>query len=85
MEMNRDLFEKLSANNQQEESKKARNELSLINQWDYLEKKYSYYKWNYLGLYLLSLNYFQSHPFLIICLKFKNLIHFFNNLLKFIN
>jgi len=39
-ELNREMFEKISANNQQEESKKTQREKSIISKWDALEQKY---------------------------------------------
>ena len=40
MELNRDMFEKISANSHIEENNKAKQELALINKWDHLEKKF---------------------------------------------
>jgi hypothetical protein len=40
MEINRDMFEKISGSNQQEEIKKNNHEKNLQNKWEFLEKKY---------------------------------------------
>ena len=40
MELNRDMFEKISSTNQQEEIRKAKNEAQIHQQWEFLEKKY---------------------------------------------
>ena len=40
MELNRDMFEKISASSHIDENNKAKQELYLINKWENLEKKY---------------------------------------------
>jgi len=52
MEMNRDMFEKLSASSTQDENNKAKVEANLINKWDSLEKKF--------GKVWLTFDYFET-------------------------